>query len=404
MSFKHNSVRRAIALIAAFVTVLTVNCAGAGTFVSAASSQKGSVTANALNVRKSPGTGNEIINVIHKGDSVEIVKTENGWHRITQGKNKYGWVSAAYISIGNGNGKKNVSETAANEKNTVKNTVKDNGKTNGTVTVTGSYTNLRKGAGTGYGVIKRLTYGTTGDILEKKGSWYRIKLKDAKTGWVYKQYVKVTGNKEQAESASKNDHSKSKKIVVSVSTVNVRTLPSTTGKLITAIRKNEVYPYSEIKDGWYRIVTPSGVSGYVSGKYVEKFKSYAIDGGGKYIWPTQTTSRMTTRFGVRNHKGIDIAAPGGSQIIAVADGTVCTVSYNPKGFGHLIVIKQNDGIKAYYGHMQKETFLKKGDKVKAVDTIGVVGSTGKSTGNHLHLEFRKGDERIDPLTYYPNMK
>ena len=396
MSFTHHTVRRTVALVAALVTVLAVSFASAGTAVSAADVQKGSVTVKALNVRKSPGTGYAIINVIYKDDAVEIVKTENGWHRIRQGKNNYGWISAEYIRIGTDNGKKTTSKTST------KKTAAD--KTSGKFTVIGSYTNLRKGAGTGYGVIKRLTYGTSGYIMEKKGSWYRVKLNNSKTGWVYKQYIKVSGYNGSSESAAKSDNSKSKKIIVSASTVNVRSSPSTSGKLVATIRKNEVYSFSEVKDGWYKIVTPSGESGYVTGKYVDQFKSYAVNGGGKYIWPTQTATRITTYFGEKNHKGLDIAAPGGSQILAVADGTVCNVTYNPKGFGHLIVIKQNDGIKAYYGHMKKETFLKKGDKVKEGDTIGIVGSTGKSTGNHLHLEFRKGDERIDPLTYYPNMK
>ena len=398
MSIKRKTIRRPIALIGALLAAVTVSFSASQTVAFAASLTGGSVTANALNVRKGPGMENAIINVIHKGDTVEIVKTENGWHKIKQGSNKFGWVSVSYISTGTI--KKSTTDSASKNSQTENKTKQNNsGKTNGTVTVIGSYTNLRKGAGTRYGVIKKMKYGTKGIILEKKGSWYKIKLKDSKVGWVIKQYVKESGDKAQAESASNI-----KKIIVSASTVNVRTAASTSGKLITTIRKNEVYNYSEIKNGWYKIVTPSVESGYVNEKYVDKFKSYVLVGGGNYLWPTQTTSRMTTRFGVRNHKGIDIAAPGGSQIIAVADGTVCNVSYNPKGFGHLIVIKQNDGIKAYYGHMKKETFLKKGDKVKAGDTIGIVGSTGKSTGNHLHLEFRKGDERIDPLTYYPNMK
>ena len=87
----------------------------------------------------------------------------------------------------------------------------------------------------------------------------------------------------------------------------------------------------------------------------------------------------------------------------MADGKVYKKSYNPDGFGHLLIIEQNDGIRAYYAHMQKESFLSKGDNVKAGDTIGVVGTTGKSTGNHLHLEFRKGDKRIDPFDYYPDL-
>ena len=92
MACKHNIVHRAFALMAALLTVLTVSCYCAGEKVFAASSQKGVVTVNALNVRKSPGTQNAVINVIYKGDSVEIVRTENGWHRILLGRNKYGGV------------------------------------------------------------------------------------------------------------------------------------------------------------------------------------------------------------------------------------------------------------------------------------------------------------------------
>ena len=90
-------------------------------------------------------------------------------------------------------------------------------------------------------------------------------------------------------------------------------------------------------------------------------------------------------------------------IIAVAAGTVVKNSYDYGGYGYFIVIEQNDGIRTYYGHMRKASFLSVGAKVKAGDTVGIVGSTGRSTGNHLHLEFRSGTKRINPLNYYPNM-
>ena len=400
MHFQHKFFQKIIALTAVLLTAAVISCTVSPMRGFAAGKVKGTVSVDALNVRKDPGTDNPVINVLYKGDAVEILKTEKGWHRISQGKNKYGWVSSEYISVGKETAKKETSKKKKTEAAPKKTTAeKDTAK----ATVTGSYVNFRKGPGSGYGVIKKIAYGTTGTILQKKGSWYKIRLKNGKEGWVTKKYVKVTGDGELSESSSKADEKKSNKIVVVASSVNVRTTPSTSGKLITAVRRNEVYTYSEIKDGWYKIVTPSGESGYINEKYVKGFKSYAVDGGGKYLWPTQTATRISQRFGVGNHKGMDIAAPGGSQIIAVADGTVCSVAYHPRGFGHLIVIKQNDGIKAYYAHMKKPTFLKKGDKVKAGDTIGIVGTTGKSTGNHIHLEFRRGDERIDPLTYYPNL-
>ena len=382
--------RRVSAFAAALLAVAVINCTNATYEVFAASQLKGTVTADYLNVRKEPGTDKSIMEVLRKGESVEIVKTEKGWHQIKRGKNDYGWVCADYI-------KTNTDQSKT--KTATENTYSE--KTNGTVTVTGSYTNFRKGPGTGYSVIKRLYNGTTGSIIQKSGSWYKIKLNDSQVGWVNKKYVKVTGYKDTAVV-----NSTEKKIIVDVSTVNVRSTASKSGKLVATIRKNEVYAYSEVKNGWYKIVTPSGKSGYVNGNYVDKFTDYAVQGGGKYIWPTQTATRITTYFGTRNgrtHGGLDIAAPGGSQIMAIASGTVYKKKYTPDGLGHLIVIEQNDGIHAYYAHMQKESFLNVGDKVKAGDTIGIVGTTGRSTGNHLHLELRKGTERIDPLDFYPDL-
>ncbi len=393
----NNAVRRASAAIAVLLLTATVSLMGTPTEAFAASQIKGTVTADYLNVRSGPGLNKSILNVIKEGDTVVIVKTENGWYKIKRGNNKYGWVSADYVKTKNGT-QTTKKTTATTKKSQSTSSV----NTNGTVKVTGSYTNLRKGAGFGYAVIKKIKKGTTGAILQKNGSWYKIKLKDSKVGWVNKQYVKVSGYKEPAKSESDDPI-----IIINASSVNVRSKPSTSSSLVATIRHNEVYEYSEIKNGWYKIITPSGANGYVCGDFVSKFKSYAVKGGGKYIWPTQNATRISTYFGKHNgrtHYGLDIAAPGGSQIIAVADGKVVKKSYTPNGFGNLIIIEQNDGIRAYYAHMQKESFLNIGDQVKVGDTIGIVGTTGKSTGNHLHLEFRKGDERIDPLDFFPKMK
>ena len=405
MLFGKKAVRTVSALTAALLVVAAVGFTGDLSKVFAASQVKGTVTADYLNVRSGPGLNKSIIDVIEEGDSVVIVKTEDGWHKIQMGKDKYGWVSADYVKTNTGGTTVKKTTTTTKKKSTTATTKKKSGtsaeKTNGTITVTGSYTNLRKGAGFGYAVIRKIKKGTKGGILQKNGSWYKIRLKDSKVGWVNKQYIKVSGYKEPNKTAADT-----KKIIVAVSSVNVRSTPSTSGKLLATIRHNEVYQYSQIKDGWYQIVTSSGATGYVCGDYVAKFKSYAVKGGDKYIWPTQTATRISTYFGKhdgRTHYGLDIAAPGGSQIIAIADGKVAKKSYTPNGFGNLIIIEQNDGIRAYYAHMQKESFLNVGDKVKAGDTIGIVGTTGKSTGNHLHLELRKGDERIDPVNFYPNM-
>ena len=499
LNYSSKSVKKAISLTAAAIMAVTFSCSEILPGIFAASERSGIVTADYLNVRSGPGLDYAVCNVMSEGNSVVVIETQDGWHKIKRGNGSYGWVSADYIrfnsdedseeestatststtakaSTSKSSTTKSASKTDATATNkttsatiqassttkkatttterveatsksttsttkqttatkkttsttkkttavtkqttttkkatstttkkatttTTKQTVKKNVDLgNGIIIVTGSYTNLRKGSGTGYDIIRRIYRGTEGGIIQKKGSWFKVKLADSTIGWVSQAYVKTNGFKASVQSTSDNS-----KIIVSVSMVNVRTIASTSGKLVATIRKNEVYKYSEVKDGWYKIVTPSGASGYVCGDYVDHFVDYAVKGGGKYLWPTQTATRISSYFGPRdgkNHYGLDIAAPGGSQIIAVAAGTVVKNSYDYGGYGYFIVIEQNDGIRTYYGHMRKASFLSVGAKVKAGDTVGIVGSTGRSTGNHLHLEFRSGTKRINPLNYYPNM-
>lgn len=112
------------------------------------------------------------------------------------------------------------------------------------------------------------------------------------------------------------------------------------------------------------------------------------------------TSRFGSRESIRNHthKGIDIAASYGTNIKAVADGTIEYASYNSGGYGNLVIIDHGNGIKTYYGHCSK-LCVSVGQKVNAGDLIAKVGSTGNSTGNHCHFEIRVNGSQIDPQKY-----
>ena len=100
-----------------------------------------------------------------------------------------------------------------------------------------------------------------------------------------------------------------------------------------------------------------------SSDYAKPFTRYAVDGGGSYIWPTPSATRISSPFGAvedvrngRKHNGLDIAAPGGSQILAVAAGKVVKKGYEPEAFGYYVAIDQNDGIRTYYAHMREAAF------------------------------------------------
>ena len=112
---------------------------------------------------------------------------------------------------------------------------------------------------------------------------------------------------------------------------------------------------------------------------------------------------ITSRFGsksslrVSGHTGTDIAAPKGTKIKAAASGTV-TFSGTKGSYGKLIVISHGNGVETYYGHCSS-LLLSAGTKVSQGDVIALVGSTGNSTGNHLHFEIRVNGIAYNPENY-----
>lgn len=107
----------------------------------------------------------------------------------------------------------------------------------------------------------------------------------------------------------------------------------------------------------------------------------------KWVWPTDGV--ITDTYGTRNgkHKGIDIAKTSGTPVIAV-DGGVVTKSYYSDSYGHVVFIKHDSGYETVYAHLEKR-YVEEGKQVKKGETIGKMGSTGHSSGPHLHFEVHK---------------
>lgn len=122
---------------------------------------------------------------------------------------------------------------------------------------------------------------------------------------------------------------------------------------------------------------------------------------GFLVWPTKGT--LTSRFGMRNgrkHEGIDIAAPRGTPIHAAAEGEVVFSGWGPTGYGKMIIIKHKHHLTTLYAHNSK-LIAKKGSRVKQKQKISLMGSTGRSTGPHLHFEVRNGTHPKNPIKYLP---
>ena len=101
------------------------------------------------------------------------------------------------------------------------------------------------------------------------------------------------------------------------------------------------------------------------------------------------------------HFGMDFSAPIGTEIFATGDGEVVKVRRSYTGYGRHIVIRHGFGYETLYAHMSK-TLVKKGQKVKRGEVIGLVGNTGTSTTSHLHYEVSKDGRKVNPAHYYFN--
>ncbi|HYE28173.1 MAG TPA: M23 family metallopeptidase [Allosphingosinicella sp.] len=122
--------------------------------------------------------------------------------------------------------------------------------------------------------------------------------------------------------------------------------------------------------------------------------------------PVQNTS-FTSGFGVRSdpfrgraamHAGIDLAGAIGTPIYATADGVVGRSEWNSGGYGNLVELDHGHGIQTRYGHLSK-SLVAAGQRVKRGDVIGLMGSTGRSTGSHLHYEVRIDGKAVNPVPF-----
>ena len=131
---------------------------------------------------------------------------------------------------------------------------------------------------------------------------------------------------------------------------------------------------------------------------------------GTFIFPVATYSYISSRFGERihpitgelkNHNGMDIAANSGTAVYAADGGKVVLAEWYG-GYGNCIMIEHGNGYKTLYGHLSY-IGVKNGQYVNQGDTIGQVGSTGNSTGPHLHFEVYSNGSRIDPEQFYSGL-
>lgn len=135
-------------------------------------------------------------------------------------------------------------------------------------------------------------------------------------------------------------------------------------------------------------------------------KSIQLTGTGRFAWPAPGYQHITSDYGYRLHPvlgvnklhtGVDISAPSGAKVVAADSGTVIIAGWFG-AYGNTVVVDHGDNIATLYGHLS-EVKVKVGDQVERGQQIGNVGSTGLSTGPHLHFEVRINGDPTNPWSY-----
>ncbi len=164
-------------------------------------------------------------------------------------------------------------------------------------------------------------------------------------------------------------------------------------------------PFNHIRDeeaplrAGTKLIIPNGTKPYEP-HYVTAYQGPVPEdavGSGIFRWPTSGYISQGYWYG---HRAIDIANALGTAIVAADGGYVSFAGWTDVGYGYLIVIDHNNGYQTYYAHLSN-IFVQEGQEVQAGQVIGAMGSTGNSTGPHLHFEIRYHGYPTNPFIYLP---
>jgi len=145
---------------------------------------------------------------------------------------------------------------------------------------------------------------------------------------------------------------------------------------------------------------PGGIKPYVPRQvfaYNGEVPKGAKKGTGSFAWPM---SGYITQGFWEGHRAIDIGAPIGTPIVATDSGFVAVAQWSDVGYGRMVIIDHGNGYQTLYAHMDAY-FVEAGQSVAKGQTLGKCGSTGNSTGPHLHFEVIKQGVRRNPFNYLP---
>jgi len=162
--------------------------------------------------------------------------------------------------------------------------------------------------------------------------------------------------------------------------------------------------YTKQGNKWVFVTKKTGFMNYFANPRVDD-SNFNYQDSGMFHWPVPSSTRISSYFGTRHgrhHDGIDIPAKRGSSVTASAAGTV-KFSGKMRGYGNVVVLVHDGGYHTVYGHNSRN-IARKGQKVSQGEVIARVGSTGRSSGPHVHFEIRKNNKVSNPSKYLEMVK
>ncbi len=257
--------------MAVAVCATTIGVAIAST-ASFANDNQGQVTASALNIRSGPSTSYGVVTKAYKGESVEILESSNGWHKVKLSNGKIGWASASYISTSSNSGGGSSDNSTSTPSTGTK------------ATVTASALNIRSGASTSYSIVTKAYKGESVEILESSNGWHKVKLSNGKIGWASASYISTSSNSGGGSSDnSTSTPSTGTKATVTASSLNIRSGASTSYSIVTTAYKGEIVEILESSNGWHKVKLSNGKIGWASASYI----STSTNSGGESSNNTQ---------------------------------------------------------------------------------------------------------------------
>ncbi|GKZ04245.1 ligand-binding protein SH3 [Paraclostridium bifermentans] len=226
-----------------------INVSGDSSSETPSSGKTGTITADALNVRSGPSTSYGKVTMVYKGQSVTILESSNGWHKIKTQNGQIGWASSDYIST-SGQGGGGSTEAPSTGKGTV----------------TASTLNIRSGPSTSNSIVGKAYKGNTVDILSSSNGWYKVKLSNGQVGWASGDYISKGGE----SGGGSTETPATGKGTVTASALNIRSGPSTSNSIVGKAYKGNTVDILSSSNGWYKVKLSNGQVGWGSSDYISK--------------------------------------------------------------------------------------------------------------------------------------